>query len=54
MFTFDTHARVFRTSVTIPTGNCTVVAAVQSSNDFYSACFSNPVSKTLSTTTAAR
>ena len=43
MFAFDTHARVFRTEVTIPTGDCTVVAAIEGANSFYSACLSNPV-----------
>ena len=48
VFTFDTHARVFRTGVTSPIYNCTAVAAIVSADAFYSACLSNPVSRTSS------
>ena len=45
VFTFDTHARVFRTGVSAPFSDCQEVAAIESSAAFYSACLSNPVSK---------
>jgi len=40
---FDTHDTVFRTGLSIPTGNCTRLVAIEGANGFYDACVSNPV-----------